>query len=130
MDQKKNYYEDMCKKCGSVCCRHIALPIDKPTTKREYDEIRWYLLHKNISIYFDKKKHWYMEVRTDCKALTANGKCRIYKRRPRICRDYPSRGEFCEYEAGKPYYEKMFTSEKQFIRWLKKNQIDWQFKQR
>ncbi|RMF80705.1 MAG: YkgJ family cysteine cluster protein, partial [Planctomycetota bacterium] len=34
----------LCEHCTGFCCRYIALPIEEPETRQDYDDIRWYLL--------------------------------------------------------------------------------------
>src|SRR5688500_19525139 len=75
----------LCDKCSALCCRYFALPIDNPETAREYDNIRWYLLHENV-VAFIEKKQWYVGVMTRCKHLLDDNRCGIYETRPRICR--------------------------------------------
>ena len=77
-----------CARCGAVCCKHVALEIDKPTNKQDYDYIRWYLLHKKVEVFTDEGK-WYLKHETECEKLLPNGRCGIYETRPSICRDYP-----------------------------------------
>ena len=44
----------LCEHCAAACCRYLALPIDKPTTKRDYDDIRWYLMHEGVSVFVEE----------------------------------------------------------------------------
>ena len=37
--------EVLCASCAAKCCRYFALPIDTPTTWKDFDSIRWFLLH-------------------------------------------------------------------------------------
>ena len=48
--------ESLCNKCSGLCCRYFALPIDNPTTAKDYDDIRWYLCHENVVIFIEKKQ--------------------------------------------------------------------------
>ncbi|MGH7681896.1 MAG: YkgJ family cysteine cluster protein [Steroidobacteraceae bacterium] len=69
------------------CCRHVALEIDTPRTKLDFDNIRWYLLHKNISIMLDWDGSWMIQFDTACNWLV-DGQCSHYALRPDICREY------------------------------------------
>jgi len=85
---------DQCLRCGAKCCQYFALPIDDPADRKDFDDIRWYLLHEGVSI-FVEDGDWYIQIDNRCKALTAEGLCSVYENRPRICRKYKD-GE-CEF---------------------------------
>ena len=40
-----------CHNCPAMCCRYVASEIDAPTSKREYDNIRWYLMHRDVYVF-------------------------------------------------------------------------------
>ncbi len=85
-----------CQFCPGKCCRYFALPIDTPESWREYDFMRWFLLHERASVFVDEDT-WYLLVHTKCKYLDdKTNLCGIYETRPDICRDYGS--DKCEYE--------------------------------
>jgi hypothetical protein len=48
-----------CDGCD-LCCRHVAVEIDKPENKKEFDKIRWFLLHEDIWIFVDNDDSWNM----------------------------------------------------------------------
>jgi Fe-S-cluster containining protein len=97
----------LCDQCSGLCCRYFALPIDNPTDKRDYDNIRWYLLHQNVVIFVEDKQ-WYMGILNRCKALQPDNRCGIYETRPAICRSYST--DNCDYHAGDYGYDRLFTS--------------------
>jgi Fe-S-cluster containining protein len=76
-----------CKKCHGLCCRYFGLPIETPETKADFDDIRWYLVHKGTEVYVSDDD-WYLNVKNTCKHLKADYGCAIYDTRPRICRQY------------------------------------------
>ena len=96
----------LCEHCTAVCCRYLALPIDLPECKRDFDDIRWYLMHDNISI-FVEDGDWYIQFATTCRHLELDNRCGVYETRPQICREYKP-GE-CDYEGGAHDYEQLFT---------------------
>ncbi len=100
----------LCEHCTAACCRYIALPLDKPTTARDYDDIRWYLMHQGISVYVEDGD-WYIHIQARCKNLALDNRCNIYDSRPAICREYEP-GE-CDYSAGSYGYEHFFTHPQQ-----------------
>ena len=96
----------LCEHCTGVCCRYIALPIDKPRTREDFDDIRWYLLHENIAV-FVEDGDWYINIPTTCRHLQPDNRCGIYQTRPRICRDYSTDG--CDYHSGDYGWQYHFT---------------------
>jgi len=109
--------KSQCDKCTGLCCRYFALPIETPEDKGDYDDIRWYLCHKDISVFVDKGD-WYLNIKNKCKYLSEKDyKCRIYNTRPRICRGY--RHSDCDYVEGEYKYELHFTSAKQMEEYIK-----------
>jgi len=75
-----------CSGCSN-CCEYIALEIDTPTTVNDFDQIRWFLIHKDVWIYIDEENEWHIQFNTPCEKLE-NRRCSIYEERPFICRDY------------------------------------------
>jgi Fe-S-cluster containining protein len=100
----------LCDKCTALCCRYFALPIETPTTKEDYDDIRWYLCHKGITV-FVEDGDWYINIKNTCKYLADDYTCRIYKKRPRICRQYSHKD--CDFTEGEYDYKLHFTNDKQ-----------------
>jgi Fe-S-cluster containining protein len=87
--------EVLCSYCTALCCRYFSLPIEMPKTWKEFDTIRWFMMHGTVSVYVDDGT-WYLCVYADCKHLEADNRCGIYDDRPRICRNYSTRD--CEYD--------------------------------
>jgi uncharacterized protein len=87
--------EVLCQFCPGKCCRYLALVIETPTERSDYEYMRWYLLHHQAAV-FTEDGHWYLLVYNPCKHLTAENRCGIYDDRPAICRQYTTVD--CEYE--------------------------------
>lgn len=100
----------LCDRCAGLCCRYFALPLDNPKTAKEYDNIRWYLMHQNVVVYIEKKQ-WYIGVLNPCKHLQPDNRCGVYETRPDICRKYST--DNCDYHGGEYDYEQLFTSAEQ-----------------
>lgn len=100
----------LCEHCTAECCHYIALPIDKPTSKRDFEDIRWYLMHENVLVFVEEGE-WYVQFRTRCRNLRADFKCGIYETRPTICREYKA-GD-CDYVGGDYGYDHLFTEPEQ-----------------
>lgn len=96
----------LCEHCTGVCCRYIALPIEKPESRADFDDIRWYLLHTGISVFVEDGE-WYINMATPCRHLGADNRCRIYHTRPSICRKYTA--ENCDYHSGDYGWEQHFA---------------------
>ncbi len=78
-----------CDKCPDAgCCRDVTVGIDDPETIQDWDEIRWMIAHKNVSVYQDNEEDWVVEFRTDCTKLNEDNTCKIYQKRPKMCRDH------------------------------------------
>jgi len=77
-----------CKNCDAKCCKYVAMEIDTPEAKDDFENIRWYVSHKNIIVYVDNDNTWNIEFQTTCEHLGKDNKCKIYKKRPEICRQY------------------------------------------
>ena len=107
-----------CQNCNAYCCRHVAITIDTPACKEEFDQIRWYLLHKNVWVSISHDDKWIVEFKTPCRLITKDFKCGDYENRPRICRNYPGEDELCEGETAEPSYKALFKNIKEFEKYI------------
>jgi uncharacterized protein len=98
---------NLCEHCTAMCCRYVALPIETPEERADFDDVRWYLLHENVSVFVEKGE-WYIHFATDCRHLLPNHNCGIYQTRPRICRKYDTIN--CDYHSGEYGWEHHFMS--------------------
>ncbi|MFP6666345.1 MAG: YkgJ family cysteine cluster protein [Pirellulales bacterium] len=85
----------LCDHCTAKCCRYFALPLETPDTLKDFEYIRWYMLHGETTI-FCEDDDWYLMVHNKCDHLQPDQRCGIYETRPQICRDYSTNE--CEYE--------------------------------
>jgi Fe-S-cluster containining protein len=99
----------LCEHCTGVCCRYIALPIEKPTNRRDFDDLRWYVMHEGISI-FVEEGDWYVQFAARCRNLGPDNRCTSYHTRPMICREYDA-GD-CDYTGGDYQYELLLRTTK------------------
>jgi len=100
---------NLCEYCTAKCCRYFALPIETPTEVRDFEFIRWYLLHEAATV-FTEDGDWYLLVHTTCKHLQSDHRCGIYETRPQICREYTT--DECEFEDDWTY-ERYFETPEQ-----------------
>jgi len=106
-----------CEKCTGLCCRYFAFPIETPEDKDDFDDIRWYLCHKNVTV-FVEDGDWYLNIKNKCRHLSdKDNRCKIYNKRPNICRGY--KHDVCDFVEGKYNYELHFTSDKQMEEYIK-----------
>ncbi len=43
----------LCEYCTAKCCRYFALPIDRPKKRKDFEFIRWYLVHDRASMFVE-----------------------------------------------------------------------------
>jgi len=101
--------EVLCDYCTGKCCRYFALPIETPETFKDFEYLRWYMLHGRVSIFVDDEE-WYLMVHNECQNLMQDHRCGDYENRPQICRDYTT--DNCEYDDD-TCYEKYFETPEQ-----------------
>ncbi len=97
----------LCEQCVALCCRYFALELDPPENARDYDNIRWYLMHENVVVFIEDG-HWFLGILNKCKNLLPDNRCGIYETRPRICREFTT--DNCDYHAAEYGYDKLFIS--------------------
>jgi len=113
--------DERCATCRPAkCCQYFSLEIDRPRSKRDYDDLLWFLAHENVSIYLWKRS-WYLMVHNPCTFLDRKTNlCTIYDRRPRICREHSV--DECEYDSDYEFDEH-FKSYQDLQRWMRKKKI-------
>ena len=110
----------LCTKCPGLCCKYIALPIETPEDKSDYDDIRWYLAHEGTSV-FVEDGDWYLNISSRCRYLNRDNMCDVYEERPKICRKYTE--DSCDYHSGDYGYELHFTSMEELDEYMEKEGI-------
>jgi Uncharacterised protein family (UPF0153). len=126
MKNNERIFQPPCGSCSGRCCQYTAIEIDRPTSKTDYDNIRWHLSHKNVHVFVDHERKWHVEFRSTCDNLTGDNKCLIYDTRPRICSNHGNLEDECEYFDSP--YSQYFSSREEFEQYLQKKGIDWRFK--
>ncbi len=107
----------LCEHCTAACCRYVAIPLDKPASRRDYDDIRWYIMHDKLAV-FVEDGDWYIQFQTVCKNLGADNLCTVYETRPAICSEYEAHD--CDYSEGGYGYDQYFTHPKQIEQYYTK----------
>jgi Fe-S-cluster containining protein len=101
--------DSLCARCTALCCNYVTIEIDKPRTKRQKDDIRWYLLHEGVTLLIEKRR-WLLKFDTRCAALGPQNECTIYDRRPEVCRGYTT--DNCDYHTA---YENWDTDYQEIV---------------
>lgn len=108
--------DSLCDQCVALCCRYYAFAIDEPKTKRDFEDLRWYMLHED-TIIFVEEGEWYVQVNRKCKALLPDNRCGIYENRPSICSAYRTVG--CDWHGDEYEYDHLFTEPEQIASYAK-----------
>jgi Fe-S-cluster containining protein len=101
--------DSLCSRCTAKCCQYFALGIDTPTTWEDFDDIRWFLAHEDVSVFVDGED-WYIMVFRRCRHVLPNHACGIYPERMRICREYST--DDCEFHQ-EATYDRLFENDLQ-----------------
>ncbi len=113
--------ENPCEGC-TKCCDYVALEIDKPETKQDFDEIRWFLLHKDVLVFIDHDDSWNLQFDTKCEKMKEDGWCNYYEKRPHICRKHSP--DNCEKFGEGNSFKTMWKTIEEFDVWMKKNKSE------
>ncbi len=114
-----------CDGC-SDCCRYVAIEVDRPTTKRDYSDYFWHLMHENVALYIGHDRTWNLEFVARCTRLNDRGQCSDYENRPLICRDYSL--DTCTTHSKGAYYTHKFHTPEELKAYLKARKINFEFK--
>lgn len=114
---QKDGNNNPCGECDA-CCKYVSVEIDKPVTKSEVEDVKFYLYHENTSVYIDEENDWYILFQTRCKKLDSNGLCTIYEDRPPICRNYDR--ESCHEQEWDDSHKVLFQDVNDLMRYLRK----------
>jgi Fe-S-cluster containining protein len=106
-----------CSACNAQCCRYFCFEIDEPETFEEFEDVRWYLLHENVTVHIDEGD-WYISILNACKELGQDNRCGIYEERPVICRSYSQ--DNCDATGGDYEYEQLFETPEQLEAYARK----------
>jgi Fe-S-cluster containining protein len=81
------FAQSKCGTCVALCCRYIAVEVDGPDVPRDFETLRWFLLHERTQLFVEGRK-WFLMVFLRCRELAADNTCAIHPDRPSICREY------------------------------------------
>ena len=95
-----------CEECGGKCCKYVAVELEEPTSKSDFEDLIYYLHHHGVKVCVvtdEGARTWYLQFDGPCRHLTPEGRCRIYEHRPTICREHSLEG--CEYHQADAFRE-------------------------
>jgi Fe-S-cluster containining protein len=75
-------------KCKGECCGYVSVYIDTPRAKADFDEIKWFTAHENVTVYRDHDQQWIVEFVTPCAYLDESFMCKVYGSHPDVCSAY------------------------------------------
>ena len=84
---KVPFEQSKCGTCVALCCRYIAVEVDAPDVPKDFETLRWFLLHQHTQLFIEGRT-WYLMMFTRCRELTDQNMCGIHPQRPSICREY------------------------------------------
>lgn len=114
---------DQCKKClPAKCCLYIALEIDEPETRSDFEYLLWKISHRNVSAYVYRKK-WHLRFASRCKFLSKENTCDIYDKRPKVCRDHSI--DECEYHGEDYGFKHYFKTYNQLLKYIREEYPRW-----
>jgi Fe-S-cluster containining protein len=96
-----------CAECGAKCCTYFCFEIDEPTDYDEFEDIRWFLMHHDVTVHVDDGD-WFIAIGNRCRMLGLDNACTAYETRPTICRKYAP--ATCDYTSGEYGYDEEFTT--------------------
>jgi len=107
------------QKCRARCCNYVTIQIDAPNSERDWDEIRWWLIHEGIHVVKDDDG-WMVIVHSRCRYLGRDNLCLAYEHRPNTCRNYDAAN--CEYTGPVPF-KVCLTNEQDLERYLRQQSL-------
>jgi len=91
----RHEFEKHCNQCGR-CCSYFCVEVDAPESMSDIDDYVWILAHQDVAIHVEGDS-WSLMVKSKCRYLYKKGHCKIYDRRPRICRGHEP--GLCEFDS-------------------------------
>ena len=106
-----------CVKCKAKCCKYFSFEIDAPDEYDEFEDIRWYLCHQDVTVHVDDGD-WFISIDNRCKWLGPDDRCINYEDRPIICRKYTQ--TTCDDSSDEYGYDQLFEKPEQLEAYARK----------
>ncbi len=104
------------------CCQEISIKMGSPSSLEWWDELRWMVAHKNVSVARKiSDGEWYVIFETECEQLTSHGRCWVYDSRPNICADYSNKT--CMINGKGNLYDLKLNGYEEFTEYMKEHVI-------
>lgn len=106
-----------CSECA-VCCTYLNIVVERPNDVEDVETLLSYIYHKNADLCLDEDGDWSVVFHNRCKQLDKNNLCKIYERRPYICRNFSEKN--CHGDDFSESVKKHFSDEKDLMDYLGK----------
>jgi Fe-S-cluster containining protein len=80
-----------CADCG-LCCKYMNIVVDRPTDQEDVETLLWYQYHRDTNLHLDQDNDYGLHFPNRCGHLDENNLCKIYSRRPSICKQFSLKG--------------------------------------
>lgn len=80
-----------CADCG-LCCQYMNIVVDRPTDQEDVEDLLWYQYHRDTNMHLDQDNDYGLHFPLRCRHLDENNLCKIYNRRPLICKQFKLSG--------------------------------------
>ncbi|MBR9676562.1 hypothetical protein GOV04_00280 [Candidatus Woesearchaeota archaeon] len=115
-----------CTMCGK-CCEYVCLQIDEPQDYDDFQNIQWYVAHKNVKVFVDDDDgNWYLQFYSPCKYLTDDKMCSLHSENGKdakfdICKKHDS--ETCDNHGEVEGERFAFTEVDQVLKYMELKNI-------
>ncbi len=86
-DNRKRKTVSGCDGCPGMCCHDMVMPILKPRTIEDVEELKWQVQYDTVRVFIANKR-WHLIVAGRCQYLDDENWCMRYDTRPDKCRDH------------------------------------------
>jgi uncharacterized protein len=114
-------HKNPCFDCGALCCKGVAVPMSTPRTDKDWGEVRWLVAHENVHIFKDHENDWLVEFMTTCEQLDEEHKCKVYRKRPHICKEHEH--DECVKNGEEAYHKIIFRHLEDVEKFLKARKL-------
>ena len=111
--------KELCEGCGQ-CCSYVTIQIPEPEDADDWDELLWFVSHENMWVFIEDGD-WFVEIFNKCMYLADDKTCKIYEKRPLVCREHGHEG--CEKYGYGEAYDIVFKQPEELIRYMKEKNV-------
>ncbi|MDQ7824907.1 MAG: YkgJ family cysteine cluster protein [Candidatus Eremiobacteraeota bacterium] len=81
----ETYGESPCQGCDTNCCSNFYIILEDV---KDRDWVQWLSYHRGVTVKKLKGRSLQVWFDSPCTHLKEDGSCAIYRKRPRMCRDF------------------------------------------